>query len=1087
MKKYLFSALFSFLSYFSFGQTQHIDSVVVTPASLCAGDQISIVIYFSNYANNDSIYIYMSAAGGSSYTQSNPVIRTNISGSGNGNMTRNYTTSAALSTANYRIYVKDTISVNQIDTFSNTFLVSSTPDVTLTSATGTNYQTACINTAITSITYSIAGATGAGVTGLPAGVSGSYSAGTYTISGTPTASGTFNYTVSTTGGCSVDTAKGTLFVNPNATITLSSAPGTTSQDVCVGTVITNITYNVGNGGTGAGATGLPTGVTGSYSSGTFTISGTPTVAGTFNYTVTTTGGCSSANANGTITVDPASQGGTLTPNSTQCSPASGTLTLTGHVGLVVRWESSITNGSSWNNITNTTASHSYSGITQTTLYRVRVLSGSCSFVYSNVDTVRVRPSPSNANINATFSTICNGGTTNLSGSVSNGVSSVTVYSIGTTLGGNNVYSGTTAPSGVSVSPPTTTKYYLSVSTAPCANPSVDSITITVLPNSTGSLSTSSNLLCQGSSATLTPTVSGATNGITTYQIIATGAGAGVIYALSTVPPGPQNVTPPTGSTDYTYTITTLPCPPVNYAVNIKVNPTPVGNLTVNNATVCEGASVNLNPTITNGIATVTTYTIVATGAGAGVIHPLSTTPPVITPVTPPVGVTTYTYTITTAPCLAVSYNVIVTVNPKPVADFSVPNQCFGFPSVFTDLSTVTSGNIVKWSWNFGNPSSGNKDTSTAQNPLHLYTTQGTFNVTLTVTTDKNCTHTFVRQAIVSPLPVPVITGPTTVCNGSNVMYSTTSNFAFISWFVEGGKVVSGQGNDSAIIGWDTSATTVNMKLIVSSGNCSDSTTISITINPKPSKPTLLSTNPSSVCFKQKGVNFGVAPQAGVEYFWSCVDTAVAIHGARRPGCLIDFPSAGGPFNIYVTVINANGCRDSSLISLAPTSSTPSNPTIIITNSNKTFVCLDNNQLSYQWGYEDTALVSHDASGATLQDYTPAGGIDLNSRNYYVKLNAGGCTYKVYYNAPLGIEPVAPRLNLSLQPNPNRGDFILVYDGLFLPGDVFITDVLGKKITDLDIHGGPNPIHIPGLSSGVYYIHARDVRGNHQSLKFVLTY
>jgi len=41
--------------------------------------------------------------------------------------------------------------------------------------------------------YAVTGATGATVTGLPPGVS--INLGTKTISGTPTASGTFNYTV----------------------------------------------------------------------------------------------------------------------------------------------------------------------------------------------------------------------------------------------------------------------------------------------------------------------------------------------------------------------------------------------------------------------------------------------------------------------------------------------------------------------------------------------------------------------------------------------------------------------------------------------------------------------------------------------------------------------------------------------------------------------------------------------------------------------------------------------------------------------------------------------------------------------------
>jgi uncharacterized protein (TIGR02145 family) len=67
--------------------------------------------------------------------------------------------------------------------------------------------------------------------------------------------------------------------------------------------MTNITHTT-TSATGIGtATGLPTGVTASWSSDVITIRGTPTVTGTFNYTIPLTGtSCSGVNATGTITV-----------------------------------------------------------------------------------------------------------------------------------------------------------------------------------------------------------------------------------------------------------------------------------------------------------------------------------------------------------------------------------------------------------------------------------------------------------------------------------------------------------------------------------------------------------------------------------------------------------------------------------------------------------------------------------------------------------------------------------------------------------------------------------------------------------------
>ncbi|PSJ77851.1 PKD domain-containing protein [Sphingobacteriales bacterium UPWRP_1] len=62
------------------------------------------------------------------------------------------------------------------------------------------------------------------------------------------------------------------------------------------------------------------------------------------------------------------------------------------------------------------------------------------------------------------------------------------------------------------------------------------------------------------------------------------------------------------------------------------------------------------------------------------------------------------------------------------ADFSADNSCLGANTQFTDLS-VGAG---QWNWNFGDPASGAANTSTQQNPSHLYASAGTYTVTLNI-------------------------------------------------------------------------------------------------------------------------------------------------------------------------------------------------------------------------------------------------------------------------------------------------------------------------------------------------------------------
>ncbi|HNX89695.1 MAG TPA: hypothetical protein PKH58_11470, partial [Paludibacteraceae bacterium] len=221
--------------------------------------------------------------------------------------------SFASACSGYQVYCVVTYSISGCNsTSSNIITTTVTPSNTITLTAG-GTQTKCINTAITTTTYATTGATGASVTGLPSGVTGSFASNVVTISGTPTVSGAYTYTVTLSGGCGVISTTGTITVTPNNTISLT-AGGT--QTKCINTAITSTTYST-TGATGASVTGLPAGVTGAYASNVVTISGTPTVSGAYTYTVTLNGGCGVISTTGTITV---------TPNNTISLTAGGTQT-----------------------------------------------------------------------------------------------------------------------------------------------------------------------------------------------------------------------------------------------------------------------------------------------------------------------------------------------------------------------------------------------------------------------------------------------------------------------------------------------------------------------------------------------------------------------------------------------------------------------------------------------------------------------------------------------------------------------------------------------------------------------------------------
>ncbi|MFY8126756.1 MAG: PKD domain-containing protein [Chitinophagaceae bacterium] len=76
----------------------------------------------------------------------------------------------------------------------------------------------------------------------------------------------------------------------------------------------------------------------------------------------------------------------------------------------------------------------------------------------------------------------------------------------------------------------------------------------------------------------------------------------------------------------------------------------------------------------------------------------------------------------------------ITISSAPIAKFGVTDTlCINTPLTFTDSSTIASGTIVKWYWDFGN---GRKDTLTANTP-RVVTYNSTTPVTVSLVVESN--------------------------------------------------------------------------------------------------------------------------------------------------------------------------------------------------------------------------------------------------------------------------------------------------------------------------------------------------------------
>ncbi len=98
----------------------------------------------------------------------------------------------------------------------------------------------------------------------------------------------------------------------------------------------------------------------------------------------------------------------------------------------------------------------------------------------------------------------------------------------------------------------------------------------------------------------------------------------------------------------------------------------------------------------------------------------------------------------------------VTIFPVPVPNFTSTGQgCAPVKAGFHDASSVATGNLTGWTWDFGDQGSKD-DTSSLQNPVHTYATTGTYDVQLTVTSDHGCTAIYIKPNSIEVYPSPFV-------------------------------------------------------------------------------------------------------------------------------------------------------------------------------------------------------------------------------------------------------------------------------------------------------------------------------------------
>ena len=800
--------------------------------------------------------------------------------------------------------------------------------ITLTSAPGTDNQTVCMNSPITNITYAVGGSiNGGSVSGLPAGVSGSYAGGVITITGTPTVSGVFNYTVTTTGPCFKPDAFGTITVSllPTATISGSTAVclNATQPNItftgAVGTAPFTFTYNI-NGGPNQFVT--------TFAGNSVTIAVPTNVAGTFIYNLINVqeGGplaCSQAQSgSATVIVHPLP---TASFNYSAPSCETGSICFTdlsvANAGIITGWNWDFGDGNN-SSLQNPCHTYATAGTYNVTLV-VTTNNGCVSTTPSQTVTIYPRPlagfivpavclSDTYAQFNDTSRVAA---PDNIVAWLWNfGDPGSGPLNVSTLQNPQHSY---TATGSYNVQLIVTTN-------RGCKDTIIHILFVNGSFPVAGFTVQNPTTLCANDSVAVAEASTVFPGNITKVEIWFDDVAAG--------PPGPPDLLdnlPVTGKVyKHLYPNFQVPLTRVfriryrAYSGGVCLDDS-LKNITVNAAplvqfnpmpNICyDAAPYQIPPAIASEIGGVPGSGIF-TGSGVSLTGLFS----------PAVAGTgthriLYTFTSTAGGCIDTASNTITVWDTASaqigVQPLSCENNTVSFNST---LSTIPPGNgsITGWSWNFGDPPSGPSNTSTLANPSHSFTGWGNYNVTLSVITSNGCRSTLrTLPVFVNPEPKPNFSIPPSSClpnasvaftNSSTIADGTQASFTYLWNFGDPG---SGINNTSTLANPShvyTGTGPFNVSLQVTSGmGCVNNISIPLTtVHPQPLAS--FTTDKIDVCIGG-GIEFNNTsnPLDGTitQYNWTMDDG----NGMSVPTFTYTYNTVG-TYNVSLFIFNSNGCR-----------------------------------------------------------------------------------------------------------------------------------------------------------------------------------
>jgi len=335
------------------------------------------------------------------------------------------------------------------------------------------------------------------------------------------------------------------------------------------------------------------------------------------------------------------------------------------------------------------------------------------------------------------------------------------------------------------------------------------------------------------------------------------------------------VVTPTATTSYPLRITTPHGCIERDTITVTVLPLPAVTVSPDTA-ICDGESVQLN-------------------AGGGVTFQWSpvaglSDPNIANPVATPTATTTYSVRVINAATCSDSAQVTVTVNPKPTVDAGSDTAiCEGESHRL--VATASPGVAFLWS-----PATGLDNPAIA---TPTATPAATTAYTVIVTNATGCRDTSTVTITVAQRPTALVSPDIAICAGDTTTL-VASGGPVVRWEPATGLGAPNSANTTA----SPAATTTYRAIVTSGAGCSDTASVTVTVNPGP--VAVVASSFDTVC---NGQSVRLNASGGTRFQW-------------RPATGLSDPAIADPIaspttsTVYTVIVtDQNGCRDSADVSV----------------------------------------------------------------------------------------------------------------------------------------------------------------------------